>query len=111
MKHAIYYAFTSKMSSNNTIQTLVTLLTDASKAYYNGGTPIMDDDTYDSLLESLKARDPKHPFLSSVGALVTGTSHPLPVVMPSLDKIKPSEARLVHSFPTRRSSDERKSVV
>lgn len=82
------------MSSNNTIQTLVTLLTDASKAYYNGETPIMDDDTYDGLLESLKARAPKHPFLSSVGVLVTGTSHPLPVVMPSLDKIKPSEPRL-----------------
>jgi NAD-dependent DNA ligase len=82
------------MSSTNTVQSLVSLLTDASKAYYNGGKPIMDDDTYDSLLDTLKARDPKHPFLSSVGTPVTGASHPLPVIMPSLDKIKPAEARL-----------------
>jgi NAD-dependent DNA ligase len=82
------------MSSTTSIQSLVSLLTDASNAYYNGQTPIMDDDTYDGLLESLKARDPKHPFLSSVGAPVSGVSHPLPVCMPSLDKIKPGMPRL-----------------
>jgi NAD-dependent DNA ligase len=82
------------MSSTTSITSLVHLLKDASAAYYNGQTPIMDDDTYDGLLEALKIRDPKHPFLSSVGSPVDGASYPLPVCMPSLDKIKPGEPRL-----------------
>jgi len=74
---------------------IVTLLKDAADAYYNGKTLTMDDDTYDSLLETLKEADPQNPYLQSIGAPVTkGTTVTLPYPMPSLDKIKPGQDAL-----------------
>lgn len=80
---------------DSSIKSIVELLTQSSAAYYNGMTPLMDDETYDALLETLKERDPGNVFLSQVGANPNpSASHPLPVRMPSLDKIKPGEDRL-----------------
>lgn len=75
------------------METLVSLLTQASHAYYNE-TPIMDDETFDALVEQLKEKDPKHPFLNTVGAPPTEGVVKLPAPMPSLDKIKPGESSL-----------------
>lgn len=75
------------------METLVSLLTQASHAYYNE-TPIMDDETFDALVEQLKEKDPKHPFLNTVGAPPTEGVIKLPAHMPSLDKIKPGESTL-----------------
>jgi len=75
------------------METLVSLLTQASHAYYND-TPIMDDDTFDALVEQLKEKDPNHPFLKTVGAPPTEGVVKLPAFMPSLDKIKPGESSL-----------------
>jgi len=77
---------------------IVSLLKEAADAYYNGKALTMDDDTYDSLLETLKEADPQNPYLQSVGAPVTkGTTVTLPYPMPSLDKIKPGQDAL-HRF-------------
>lgn len=75
------------------IKAIVDLLTQSAAAYYNGKTPLMDDESYDALLDTLKARDPENPFLTQVGA-PPSACYSLPVRMPSLDKIKPGEDRL-----------------
>lgn len=86
----------------STIPEIITLLKKASDAYYNTGTPIMDDDAYDALREKLEEMDPNNPFLSTVGAPVTkGTK--LPSAMPSLQKIKPHTGS-VESFASGRKS-------
>jgi len=72
---------------------LVTKLRAASAAYYNTGTPLMDDNTYDGLVEHLRQLDPAHEYFDEVGAPVEGAVT-LPYPMPSLDKIKPAEKQL-----------------
>ena len=71
------------------IQSIVEQLKEASNAYYNGSSPIMDDDTFDALVETLKERDPTNSFLKTVGAPPSEGAVTLPVRMPSLEKIKP----------------------
>lgn len=73
---------------------IAAMLGAASEAYYNGKPTLMDDDTYDALLERLKELAPNHPFLETVGAPVAQGSTTLPFPMPSLDKIKPGEDTL-----------------
>lgn len=76
-------------------QQIVTLLREASHAYYNGGPLTMDDESYDALIERLKEVDPEHPYLEEVGAPPpTLGAVKLPFPMPSLDKIKPGEDHL-----------------
>jgi NAD-dependent DNA ligase len=80
-----------------TIHELVTLLQKASDAYYNGtGTPL-GDDQYDALREQLETRDPRNPFLRSVGAPVQKGAVRVPYKMASLNKIKPGTGS-VESF-------------
>ncbi len=84
------------------IASLVQQLRDASAAYYNGGTPLMDDETFDAAVDRLRELDATNPFLSEVGSAPTdGTAVTLPVPMPSLDKIKPGEDRLTKFLSTR----------
>lgn len=71
------------------MEALVAKLKAAADAYYNTGISIMTDDEYDELKERLELADPNHPFLSTVGAPVSGGTVKLPVPMPSLNKIKP----------------------
>jgi NAD-dependent DNA ligase len=71
------------------VDQIVKKLKEAADAYYNTGTPILSDDEYDALRDKLEAMDPSNPFLGAVGAAVRGTTVPLPVPMPSLNKIKP----------------------
>lgn len=85
----------------SSIAAIVKLLQEASDAYYNGGQLKMDDDTYDSLLEQLREKDPKNPYLSSIGAPPTGTTVVLPFPMPSLDKIKPGQDALTRFLSQR----------
>ena len=77
-----------------TLQQIVTLLREASHAYYNGGESKMDDESYDALVERLKQLDPEHPYLEEVGAPPPKGAVKLPYPMPSLDKIKPGEDSL-----------------
>ena len=67
----------------------------AAAAYYNGGADQMDDETYDALVDRLRELDPKHPFLSEIGAPPPAEGAvALPHPMPSLDKIKPGQDAL-----------------
>ncbi len=72
---------------------LVSMLEKASYAYHNGLEETMTDAAYDTAVEELRARSPKHPFLTKVGApLSTGDEVVLPIVLPSLNKVKDSAA-------------------
>ena len=74
---------------------LVAQLRAAADAYYNGAggsNTLMDDDTYDALVERLREMDPKNPFLTEIGAPPPAEGAvTLPHPMPSLDKIKPGQ--------------------
>jgi DNA ligase (NAD+) len=76
------------------VKDLVKILTEASDAYYNGDKPLMDDATYDGLMERLKEMDPENPYFDEVGAAPAQGAVALPFPMPSLDKIKPGEDTL-----------------
>jgi DNA ligase (NAD+) len=53
----------------------------------------MTDAAFDTAIEQLRVMDPKHPFLTKVGApLATGDEVALPIPLPSLNKIKDAEA-------------------
>ena len=72
---------------------LVETLTKASYAYHNGLPLTMTDAAFDTAIDQLRAMDPKHPFLSKVGApLATGDEVALPIPLPSLNKIKDQDA-------------------
>lgn len=83
-----------------TPEEIVHLLREASHAYYNGGKLVMDDETYDGLIEHLKELDPENPYFEEVGAPVSEGAVKLPYPMPSLDKIKPGEAQLTRFLNT-----------
>ena len=77
------------------LQKIVELLERASRAYYNGGPLLMDDESFDALLAQLQELDPAHPFLTTVGAAPPAEGAvELPHFMPSLDKIKPGQGVL-----------------
>lgn len=77
------------------LQKIVDLLERASRAYYNGGPLLMDDESFDALLAQLQGLEPNHPFLSTVGAPPPAEGAvELPHFMPSLDKIKPGQGVL-----------------
>lgn len=60
----------------------------------------MSDESYDKLREELETLNPNHPFLARVGAAVPVGATPLPVKMPSLQKIKPGTGQ-VEAFARR----------
>ena len=65
----------------------------ADTAYYNTGHPIMTDQEYDSLRETLKAYDSKHPYFEKVGdkpsSLWEKATHD--IFMGSLEKVHTEE--------------------
>ena len=74
---------------------IVDLLERASRAYYNGGPLLMDDESFDALVAQLQLLDPAHSFLATVGAPPPAEGAvELPHFMPSLDKIKPGQGSL-----------------
>jgi NAD-dependent DNA ligase len=73
-----------KMNENQ----LVAVLEHATEAYHNTEKPLMSDDLYDALKARLIQLNPKHSFLTKVGAPVRGEKVKLPYFMGSLDKIR-----------------------
>lgn len=73
------------------IEELDRILREAADAYYNSGTPLMSDAEFDVLRDELQGLDPKHPFLSEVGAPPSDTNilttAPLSIPMGSLEKV------------------------
>jgi DNA ligase (NAD+) len=81
--------------SPESITKIADLLERASRAYYNGGPLLMDDESFDALLAQLQELEPTHPFLATVGAPPPAEGAvELPHFMPSLDKIKPGQGVL-----------------
>lgn len=77
------------------IAELAARLQAASHAYHNGLPLMMSDDEFDEGVDRLRTAAPTHPFLSAVGAPIsTGDEVPLPVPLPSLNKIKPDDGSL-----------------
>lgn len=50
------------------INKLVAYLEQCDDAYYNSSNPLVSDDTYDAMVESLRRLDPENPYLNKVGA-------------------------------------------
>jgi NAD-dependent DNA ligase len=73
---------------NVTTKDLVRLLKIANDKYRNHSS-IMTDDQYDLLLDTLKEKSPKNPFLQQIGAPVLNKVK-LPYHMGSMDKLKPN---------------------
>jgi DNA ligase (NAD+) len=64
----------------------------------------MDDETYDTLLDTLREKDLTNPFLDTLGAPPpTGQTAPLPFPMGSLEKLKPGMPSLARFLSQRES--------
>jgi DNA ligase (NAD+) len=75
---------------------LTKLLTKLSDAYYNTGTPLVEDSVFDTLFDALKIRDPTNKFFKEAGASVKVERKKVKLVYPmgSLNKIKPTSGDL-----------------
>lgn len=58
----------------NDVNSLVEYLKECDQAYYNSDSPLVSNDTYDALVNSVKRMAPDHPYLNKVGAEATGTN-------------------------------------
>lgn len=76
------------------IQDHARLLDVASDAYYNTSTPLVADDLFDMIKDTLAKRDPTNPSLKRVGAPARGDKVALPYWMGSMDKIRDDPKQL-----------------
>lgn len=73
---------------------IVTILEQASDAYYNSGDNIFDDFIYDTIVEYLREINPNSPWFHHVGAPIKGKKIKLPYWMGSMDKFKSGDQNL-----------------
>jgi NAD-dependent DNA ligase len=84
-----------KYAREITIKRLVTILQKMSDYYYGETESLVDDDTFDIMVDVLRDRDPNNSFLFQTGVAETEQEDiQLPFSMPSLNKIKPGEKSL-----------------
>ena len=67
-------------------ENLVEYLQKCDDAYYNTSNPIVSDDTYDALVETLRRLNPNHPYLEKVGAKVRSNKIGRVIPMGTLSK-------------------------
>ena len=73
------------------IQELEEVIVYTSDKYYNSSKPVIDDTTYDLLIDYLRLRDPKSNVLKNIGAPIKSKNKvKLDYHLGSMDKIKPS---------------------
>ena len=73
------------------IQDLEEVIVYTSDKYYNSSKPVIDDTTYDLLIDYLRLRDPKSNVLKNIGAPIKSKNKvKLDYHLGSMDKIKPS---------------------
>lgn len=70
---------------------LVKYLEDCDRAYYETSNPLVSDDTYDALVESLRKLDPFNPYLYKVGLKSTSNKIGRLIPMGTLDKYHTEE--------------------
>jgi DNA ligase (NAD+) len=74
------------------VQELEDAIVYAADKYYNTGTSVIDDATYDLLVDYLRLRDPKSKVLKNIGAPIKSKNKVnLDYHLGSMDKIKPSD--------------------
>ena len=82
------------------LSTIVKRLEAANYAYHNGQTLLMTDAEYDAAIEQLRVAAPTHPLLTNVGAsIAAGDEVPLPLPLPSLNKVKTDLAKWTSKYP------------
>lgn len=81
-------------STENYAGKLVKFLEICDKAYYVDGDPIVSNETYDALVETLRKVDPQNPYLSKVGTKIQGNGRKVARLIPmgSLPKHHTSES-------------------
>ena len=70
---------------------LLEYLSRCDDAYYNSSTPIVDDATYDALVETLRRINPGHPYLKKIGAKVSSNKVGRVTPMGTLSKLHKDE--------------------
>lgn len=78
-----------KYADKVSVSELVKMLKALSHYYYNTDDPVVSDEIFDTLRDTLEKRDHKNKFLREVGATISKDKVDLPYSMFSLDKIKP----------------------
>ena len=78
-----------KFAEDAAIGKLVDILETISHHYYNTDTPLVPDNVFDILKDTLEKRSPNNKFLKQIGSPISKDKVQLPHFMPSLDKIKP----------------------
>ena len=74
---------------------LIKIIKEASDDYYNY-QPIITDEVFDFLLDTINVLDPQNPILKKVGAKVVSKDKvKLPYYMGSMDKIKPTDQNVL----------------
>ena len=73
------------------IEKLTRYLAECDDAYYNTSNPIVSDDTYDALVETLRRLNPDHPYLRKVGAKVRSNKVGRVIPMGTLSKYHKAE--------------------
>ena len=61
----------------------------ANEKYHSGNKPVLSDEVYDIIKETLEKKDPANIVLQEVGAPIKGKKVKLPYQLGSMDKIKP----------------------
>jgi len=77
------------------IEHLVNLLKIASTYYYNGGELLLDNTSYDALLEEIRILDPNNPFLTTIGCPPLKPLCFLPAYMP-LKRVSASPPQIIY---------------
>ncbi len=82
-----------KYAEYTDIDVLVDILRKFNEAYHSTDKPLVTDQVYDILYDTLKKRDPDNKFFKEIGAKVKLSKDmvKLPYPMGSLDKIKPDD--------------------
>lgn len=83
-----------KVGQEIPIDILELFLEKASESYYQSGNPLITDSEFDILLDFLRERNPKAPFLKQVGAPLGKDRVTLDYYLGSMDKIKPPSPKL-----------------
>lgn len=81
---------------NMNVDEIAKLLEKLSEAYHIKGKPLVQDHIYEYIRDYLEELDQEHPYLSQIGAPVTGSKNEveLPFEMGSLQKFKPGDERV-----------------
>ena len=89
-RNATFDAHTAQTADPHALATFYDKCKDA---YFNTGTPLVDDDTFDEIERVLRAKLPSHRGLTVTGAKGSNNKTKLPYWMGSQDKVYPDDTK------------------